>query len=957
MMKGKRLLSVILMLVMTVSLLTGITVNAAAPMQFEGATTVLFDQSFGGIKNAAGAPDFTISGTWVYADHFMMSSPSGDAYVQTRDAVDLSNASGFEFEVKMECTHNGNTIHMPGDYTVQWHNNSGAIVSGKSKVLALKKGSEVLAYTTVEIYDADSVYTIKYLEGKWTVTLTTKTKNVSFTYDDASKPTFNGRFKAQANSTGHFTMYYMKLTKFANTATVNHWKYDKTFTNADTLDTLKDEGFTFSNNDFTVSTSGIKAVHNDRELTFRPYGKDFAGSYYFETAIGRSMNYYSLDFNHSANGYYRIRIPKASTDNNIYLYKYDAATGKTHTLAKQAFTNNTNSITTTYKVKVENAADGSIKVTVDAVYGSTVIPTFTYTDTASDTVAVTTTTTDSETGETVETTENVDTGAPLTSGKIRVIWGYCGDNSYFKYLNAHSIVTDADKVTAKPVTYSDVVIDKTFTSADTVTSLANEGITAPSVTIDDSGIHSADKAVTYTGALGDDYSFSARMYRQWNNSEIRFGYNGSDYYSVTSHYGSASNKYIRITRSGTTIAENEIASGTSDTNKYGYCNWSTYDVAVTTDKDTGAKTIVLTFDCAGNVTTIKAVDQTPITSGTNVNMYANSSGIVSDFALTKYADSYEETVIDKTFSSADTKDSAVAEGFTFNKGGTTYTDDKGCTTTNMVYTHDSALKGSYKLHVEAYRTNNDINVYFGSDGTNYYQLRSYYGSASNNHFRLYKVYNGTRYVLYTSSIGYYESGRTSIWTDIDIDVTKLNDGSLKIDVSFVNKHISKVISYTDSATDTVNQTANSSHALTTHETAVNTGDPITTGTRVQVTQGGTGYVREFGLSKISTSTWFDDAGQPMYSANFYGPQGGILTPVKGTIYFEYPVARLGNYKAIATLHENNEMTGIKVISPVELYAGKVKLFTVTDAANAKVRVYFFDGEETLNRITEVYELN
>ena len=963
MIKGRRILAVVLALVMAVSLGMVSTVYAAAPLQFEGATTVLFDQNFGGIKNAAGAPNFTIYGSnWTYASHFIMNAVDKEPYVQTKDNYDLSDASGFEFEVKMEVTSNSNTITLPGDYRVRWSNNKLDDVGKTAKALTLLKGNEVLGYKVIDLYDADTVYKVKYVDGLWTVSATTKTASASFTYEDASNPTFNGKFKVGCSYTGHYTVYYMKLTKFANTATVNHWKYEKKFSSDDSTDSLKDEGYTFSATDFTVNDNGIKSVSNNRNVTFRPYGKDFTGSYYFETAIQRSQNACWVSFNKSANGYYRLILPQANSDNNLHLIKYDAATGKTHTLVSQPFTNNTNGITATYKVKVENLTDGSIKITVNALYGSTAIPTFTYTDTATDTVAVSTTTTDSETGENVTTTTNVDTGAPLTSGVIQADWRYCGKDSYLKYINAHSIVTDADKASDKPVTYSKTYTDKTFTSADTKEALAAEGYTIDSAaTIADNGIVTNNSAVMYAQDMGDNYSYDVNMYRLYNNSSIVFDkFDSNNYYTAEASYGSSTNKYIRIRKivggkEVSSLTQSETSSFGDQTHPsidYGYDAVSNYNINVSTVN--GTKTITFTYKSGskGVEKTLTMVDPDPI-DGAGITVTPGHTGrVVSLKAVSKYADGkYPVEVLNRTIGASDSVDTLALDGLT-SSANNTYSAG-GAYLYDGTITYDNVLSGNYTLETKYHNNQNQSIVYFNYvDSNNWYKYEVSLSSSAVNYIKLVKKLKGKEYELDTLSLngspwGWNEIRTYAATVKIDLNVDS-NTGALTINVT-ANSGNGKTLNttYIDSNSDTINVSG----------VATDTGAPITSGYyKVNSPKYTKTYFSMMKVINYPTSTMYEED-VPVYVGRFMSSEGSLMELENGAIYFEYPTALLGNYKAIATLHENNEMTGIKVISPVELYAGKVKLFTVTDAANAKVRVYFFDGEETLNRITEVYELN
>ncbi len=80
---------------------------------------------------------------------------------------------------------------------------------------------------------------------------------------------------------------------------------------------------------------------------------------------------------------------------------------------------------------------------------------------------------------------------------------------------------------------------------------------------------------------------------------------------------------------------------------------------------------------------------------------------------------------------------------------------------------------------------------------------------------------------------------------------------------------------------------------------------------------------------------------------------------KGKIQIEAPVKRLGSYVVIAVLYEDYAMTGIKVLSPEDLYNGKVELFDTSSsqAVNSGVKVFIFDREDTLNSRTGIFELN
>ncbi len=239
-------------------------------------------------------------------------------------------------------------------------------------------------------------------------------------------------------------------------------------------------------------------------------------------------------------------------------------------------------------------------------------------------------------------------------------------------------------------------------------------------------------------------------------------------------------------------------------------------------------------------------------------------------------------------------------------------------------------------------------IRFAKDGSNYYEFTSPY----NKNWTLNKVYNGTTYNLYTSSgaAGYTQSGRNTSF-EATVNVTEQADGSLKINILWSTAGtLRQNITYVDTLTDT----------SLVDGVETDNGAPITSGTGCHVYQGWAyAKVYSFKLTKYNSSKWFDtNTNRPMYIGRFFdGAGNGLSKPVNGVVYFNYPTSRLGTYKVIAALYENNEMTAITVLDPEAIYGTNAQLFTVSDADNAKIKVFFVDGEETLNNITEIYELN
>lgn len=918
-----KLLSVMLVLAMTISLFAGITVNAASPIVFNGAETVLFDQSFGGLSSAADASDFTFSGAWQFTNYFaQIPSDPSSSYIQTKDSYNLTDASGWELETKIECTYNGYIITVPGGYTVAWnHNSDGA------PIILKKDGTEVARSTgLIYLYDADATWKVKYLDGTWTITAEYREDKVTLTYADPSNPTFNGKFRISSNYTSKFTAYYMKLTQFAASSVAKHWNIEHSFSANDTVEKLAAKGITFSAAP-TFKTDYAQTGSNFT-MSIAPTGSVtgmFAGDYVLTTKFYKYQQLGYLRFNKNGSNYYDLyfKAGTADTQGTLSLRK-----NGTVIETKNFATMDNRFATYTATVKVYNGTD-STRIVADV-----------YTTAGKETISF----------------DYTDTTSPITSGTVE-LQGQHSNHFMIYNVGVYSPVSDEEIANEKPVMYTDVVVDKTITSADTVESLTAEGFTVPNKTINDTGIASEYSAVTYNAPLGDNYGFKARVYRNYNASEIRFDNANSNYYYVKAQYGSASNKFVIISRKDlgddAPLAKFQTSTSTSDSYNYGYCNWSDYEVTVSTDPATGYKTIKLVFSpAAGNAVTLTAIDNNPIKDGINVNIYGNSSGKVKSFTLKKYGTSWAEEVINKTFTSADTADSLRAIGVT-TSSGPAFTDDKGIywSTKNnryVYYTNDTAFKGSYSFTIKGGRTDSgDAKIQFAKSGSNYYEFVSPY----NNYWTLNKVQNGTTYNLYTSSAkaGYTESGRNTNF-EATVTVTEQADGSMKINILWSTAGVLRQnITYVDSLTDT----------SLVDGVATDNGAPITSGTACHVYQGwASARVTSFKLTKYNTSKWYDSNNKPLFVGRFFdGAGNGLSKPVNGIVYFDYPTSRLGTYKVIAALYENNEMTAITVLEPEAIYGTMAKLFTVNDAENAKIKVFFVDGEETLNNITEVYELN
>lgn len=578
----KKSLSLTLIVCMVMSLFIITPVSAGAPVVFDGTTQVMFDQSFGGHRSESDLTDFAVTGTgWKYTDYFMIAE-TGDRTVKTKKSYDVSDCASYTFSVRLSCEKNGYYIYLAkaggnetgAGYLLSYHNDTDKIALYKDgKPANNKDTSDALAtLSTGNVYGSEIDINVTYEKATNTLTVTNSknTNKIVYTPEDGSVPNLNGVFGIKGNYAGMLTLFSMKLTKHYDSVTVNEWKYDKKFSSKDTIAGLEAEGYTFDAG-FSVNDSGIKSAHNNRRVTFGPDGKNFSGNYYFETQIQRSTNSYHLEFNKSATGCYRVWYGITKNTNYpkpwIRLEKYDASTGKTHILVDEARESITAGLDRKYKVWVKNLEDGSVDLKVEIYDGSTLDATLEYTDTATDTRDVTTiqNVTDAEgnivyeedgvTPKTEEVTTAVDTGAPLTSGKISVYWQYCGDNSYLKYLNAYSIL---EATAGTPVTVSQNVINKTFSGTDTKESIATEGFTTSlssgvTLSFDNNYLKFSGKSnsLIYTNPddINGSYSLTTSFKHSNNYGSVKFNYKDSkNYYLLKAHHHADYGKKLALVK-------------------------------------------------------------------------------------------------------------------------------------------------------------------------------------------------------------------------------------------------------------------------------------------------------------------------------------------------------------------------------------------------------------------------
>ena len=526
------------MLVVCIAMSFGIVpVSAGAPVVLDGATKVMFDQDFSDLNGASDLTDFNVSGSnWVYAPDYMIINGNKTGSIITKNNMDVSDAKSWEFTSSQWSNINSTFWYLGFDgtngYILRYRQTNKSISLYKdSTISAINDGATPVATisdSNYNYYDAPYVITVAYDNGKFTVYVQTSAKNKAavLEYTEPTQTAINGKWGIYSG-TKNLSVFHMTLKKTYDSVTVDQWKYDKTFTAANTQAELEADGFTFS----AATTPGSNGLSfKNKTFTFGPNGKDISGDYYFETQLSRKQNYYTFDFNQSADGYYRIEYGRNHTDDTydklwVRLYKYDAVAGKTHTLVHIDKPSPAASHTRIYKGTVKTLQDGSVDINVDIYNGTALEHTLAYTDTA---------------------TGDVDTGAPLTCGKLRLKSEYSGD-SYMKYLKVYSLMGGDGQ--GETVTYTENVIDKTFSTADSIDSIKAEGFTSTGnssgVTIsfsDTNGLVFSGKTnqlhYKNTDAIEGTYSFTTKFRRLDNNyTKVYFNYKDSqNYYVLDSDY-------------------------------------------------------------------------------------------------------------------------------------------------------------------------------------------------------------------------------------------------------------------------------------------------------------------------------------------------------------------------------------------------------------------------------------
>ena len=509
------------------------------------------------------------------------------------------------------------------------------------------------------------------------------------------------------------------------------------------------------------------------------------------------------------------------------------------------------------------------------------------------------------------------------------------------------------------VTVNNWRYEKYFSTNDTKASLADEGITfewdSPVINTDSVQFNNSGHtyAFNYKPAKRNfegDYAVEFKASKFTTRHVIRFNYiNSSNYYEMIAYrsYSDGNKGKVIITKHETDKEPVEIYN-----DSYGSVyipNEVTLTYRLSLKKADGKQNINVYISDGSKSYTFDAVDKNPFQqsgyltvngAGTSNLYYIKAWSLVSEGDTTESI-SYAKNLLDLKFSATDTV-AGIESNYPINlPDSTTFTDGLAtynATTYSTISVPELKTADNYSLEVKTKRGGSHAFFYWGYASTynkSGYAIKVYNGyNDANDRYEFIK-YNssGTATILATvptTSDWYVNNNLLTYY----VSAKKKADGSVDFDITV---HCSKKnTSYT---MPTYNDTT--PHAFSS-------------------------YIAPYGQAlyyakadTVSTTTIGGDA--TSFNGIFYKDAGvnAIKEMVKGPVFFRHPTAILNNHVAVAVLYEDYKMTDMKTFKPAELYNETVKLFDTTNsnAEDIKIRVYFFDKSDNLNKLTETYEIN
>lgn len=507
--------------------------------------------------------------------------------------------------------------------------------------------------------------------------------------------------------------------------------------------------------------------------------------------------------------------------------------------------------------------------------------------------------------------------------------------------------------------------DHTFNATDTVESLANQGLIFKDGEYSynaESGYGVTTNTATYefapsSNGISGDYTFELKTKKDGGTQYVRFNYvDGSNYYELavtnlnnaedgaSNFYGGSRLALYKIINGQATELKVIDTAPMNAADKTGCIPgvYSEYTFKITLADTDAGKTIDVSVNAVRDGNPYSNVMPTV----TDENPFVNS-GIIKvtnaawggttcpiyyfkAYSTPSGEDTVSDvTLIDKIITETDTQISVANEYGIISPGalvknGNYYGLNGVAAFKETVYNRE--LSGDYTLTTKTLIDYNSINYYINyQDERNYYKIVT----GSKGIISAHKMKDGVETNLTFTpdpSNGSYYSGYSP-----EIISAKVENGENSLSINMVLTDIGgSVLKYT--ITDSTN--------------------PITSG-KFKIMWGSNGSRMFMGLKVVSHS-------RPSGIVEGTFKVNGTATYgyAKGDIKFSMPTAVLGSYKVIAALYEDNLMTDIKIFDEIDLFGSELNLFN-TSGSTAKagsVKVYLVDTTDTLNKITDVWEL-
>lgn len=301
-------------------------------------------------------------------------------------------------------------------------------------------------------------------------------------------------------------------------------------------------------------------------------------------------------------------------------------------------------------------------------------------------------------------------------------------------------------------------------------------------------------------------------------------------------------------------------------------------------------------------------------------------------------------LMNKQFSSKDTKDDLKADGYSLSNVDT-YSDTYGLARRNSsgamsVFYKGATFGGAYTLETVAAKGHNWGYLYFNYvNSDNYYRIDTKSDSSSSATLKIQKKVGGTLSSLLTDSegatvdsktISMGTNGKMTYKVSLSPDATT---GDLSITVTMTNSAgVSKTYTVTDKKTDTYS--------------------PMTSG----YIGYGNSYVNISSSKENQVNSFKVYPGTSANNISGVFKNDGVETNeyTSGKTTFGLPVALIGESPSfIAALYDGNDMVDVKILDLADINAGDVKLF---DKAGKKVKVFMWESLTNVTPIDLPFEL-